>query len=693
MIHRVEMELGGRTLSIETGRVAAQANGSVWVRYADTVVLVTACRSTAAGDRDFLPLTVEYREKVYAAGRIPGNFFRREGRMGEKETLSARLTDHQIRPMFPKGFRHEVQVFITVLSTDGENDADVLGMVGASAALCLSDIPFEGPIAAVRVGRLDGDLVVNPTMQQVDESDLDFIVSGTADSIGTVEGAAQEISEEALVEALEFSHEQIQGVLDLQRELIEKAGKEKMDHQSIGSNTELCEAVAELAQERTTQANHTLDRAERQALTDALRKDTLEALSERFPDSEGEIDEALNQLVKADMRRMVLDEKRRIDGRALDEVRSVTCETGVLPRAHGSALFGRGETQALCVATLGNKMDEKMIDDLRGKAFKSYFLDYNFPSYCTNEVSFPRGPGRREIGHGHLAERAIEPVIPAVESFPYTLRVVSDIESSNGSSSMATVCGASLALMDAGIPIKGAVTASGVGLISEGDRWEVLTDIQGAEDYLGDMDLKVAGTVDGITAVQMENKIQGIRMDILITALERARKGRMHILETMNACIAEHRPELSQYAPRVEYIKIDPAKIGAVIGPGGKMIREIETTGASVNVDDDGTITISAVEASAAAQARQMVEAITADAVIGKLYDGTVKRIMPFGAFIEILPGKEGLCHISELAHRRVETVEDVLKEGQSVAVKVLDIDNSGKIKLSHKATLDKPGS
>jgi len=687
------MELGGRTLSIETGKVAAQANGSVWVQYADTVVLVTACRAEKAGDRDFLPLTVEYREKVYAAGRIPGNFFRREGRMGEKETLSARLTDHQIRPMFPKGFRYETQVFITVLSTDNENDADVLGMVGASAALCLSDIPFDGPIAAVRVGRVDGDLMVNPTMSQVDESDMDFIVSGTADSIGSVEGAAHEISEEALVEALEFAHEQIQGVLALQQELVEKAGKQKMDWHAPEPTAGLAEAVAELAQERITEANHTVDRSERQGLTDTLRTDVLEALAERFPDSEGEIDEAINQLVKADMRRMVLGEKRRIDGRALDEVRQVTCETGVLPRAHGSALFTRGQTQALCVTTLGNKMDEKMVDDLRGKAFKSYFLDYNFPSYSTNEVSFPRGPGRREIGHGHLAERAVEPVIPTVDSFPYTVRVVSDIESSNGSSSMATVCGASLALMDAGVPIKTPVTASGVGLITEGDQWEVLTDIQGAEDYLGDMDLKVTGTVDGITAVQMENKIQGIRMDILVTALDRARKGRTHILEIMNECISAHRTELSQYAPRVEFIKIDPSKIGAVIGPGGKMIREIETTGASVNVEDDGTITISAVEASAAEQARAMVSAITADAEIGKQYEGTVKRIMPFGAFIEILPGKEGLCHISELAHRRVNTVEDVIEEGQAITVQVLDIDNSGKIRLSHKATLDKPKS
>ena len=693
MIHKVEMELGGRTLSMETGRVANQAGGAVWIQYGDTVVLVTACRSKRAGDRDFLPLTVEYREKVYAAGRIPGNFFKREGRMGEKETLSARLTDHLIRPMFPKSFRHEVQVFITVLSYDGENDADILGMIGASAALCLSDLPFAGPVAAVRVGRLEGDLAVNPTNEQIDESDMDLIISGTEDSIGTVEGGCHEISEAALIEALEFAHEQMQGVLELQQELVSKAGKEKMVYEETKPDPELVKAVEEIAAERISKANHAFDRDERHVLADALHDDVHAALDERFPDSADDINSIIYDLTKADMRRMVLTEKVRIDGRKLDEVREVSAEVGVLPRTHGSALFARGQTQALAVATLGNKFDEKMIDDLRGKSFKSYFLDYNFPSYCTGEVSFPRGPGRREIGHGHLAERAIEPVVPTVESFPYTLRLVADIESSNGSSSMATVCGASLALMDAGVPIKTAVTASGVGLISEGDEWEVLTDIQGAEDFLGDMDLKVAGTVNGITAVQMENKIRGIRMEILEEALQRAHAGRMHILEVMNKTISAPRTELSQYAPRVEFIKIDQSKIGAVIGPGGKMIREIESTGASVSVEDDGTITVSSVEASAALQARAMIEAITADAVIGKEYEGTVKRIMPFGAFVEILPGKEGLLHISELDHKRVENVEDVVGEGEKIAVQVLDIDNSGKIRLSHKALLDKPTS
>ena len=684
------MELGGRTLSLETGKVAKQANGSVWIRYGDTIVLVTACRSTRAGDRDFLPLTVEYREKAYAGGRIPGNFFKREGRMGEKETLSARLTDHLIRPMFPKEFRHEVQVFITVLSTDGENDADVLGMLGSGVSLCLSDIPFAAPIAAVRVARVDGDLMVNPTTSQLEESDMDIIVGGTADSIGAVEGGAHEISEAALLEALEFAHEHIKQLIELQGELIEAAGKEKMAFEPSKPDPELVTAVSEIASDRVGEANHTFDRDARQSLLDALRQDVLDSLAERFPDSEGAIDNIVNHLVRADMRRMVLTEKVRMDGRRLDEVRAISCETQVLPRAHGSAFFTRGQTQALCVTTLGNKFDEKMIDDLAGKSYKSYFLDYNFPSYSTGEVSFPRGPGRREIGHGHLAEIAVEPVIPTVESFPYTIRIVSDIQESNGSTSMATVCGATLSLMDAGVPIKAPVTASGVGLISEGDDWEVLTDIQGAEDFLGDMDLKVAGTREGITAIQMENKIQGISMEILEAAFERAHTGRIHILDIMTQCISKHRDELSPFAPRIESVKIDPSKIGAVIGPGGKMIREIEKTGASIAVDDDGTITISSVEAAAADQARAMIQAITADAEIGAQYVGTVKRIMPFGAFVEILPGKEGLVHISELAHEHVKVVEDVIQEGQKIDVKVLEIDNAGKIRLSHKVLLPK---
>ncbi|MEW6754806.1 MAG: polyribonucleotide nucleotidyltransferase [Candidatus Latescibacterota bacterium] len=688
MIHKLERELGGRTLTVETGRVAKQADGAVWVQYGETVVLVTACRTKEAQERDFLPLIVDYREKSYAAGRIPGNIFKREGRPLEKETLSARLVDHQIRPMFPKQFPYEVQVYITVLSSDGENDADVLGMVGASAALCMSDIPFSGPLGAVRVGRLDGALVVNPTHSQLEESDVDLVISGTRDSIASVEGGAGEISEAELLEALAFGHRHIQLLIEMQNELVERAGKPKIEVEEPEVDPRIPEAVADLAATRVAEANRTPVKEDREGLLDLLSEEVLEALLERFPESGAQISHALESLVRVDMRRMILEEKRRIDGRRLDEVRPITCDKGVLPRTHGSALFTRGQTQALCVATLGTKLDERMVDDLRGKSFKSYFLDYNFPPYSVGEVRFERGPGRRDIGHGHLAERALEPVIPSVDSFPYTIRLVSDITESNSSSSMATVCGCSLALMDAGVQVKTAVAGAGVGLVKEGEEWELLTDIQGAEDHLGDMDLKVAGTRDGITAIQMDIKIGGISFEIMQQALERAREGRLHILRTMNECIPAPREQLSRYAPRILFLKIDPSKIGTVIGPGGKMIREIESHGASVNVEDDGSITISSVEAGPAEQARRMIESLVSDAEIGRQYEGTVKRIMPFGAFVEILPGKEGLLHISEIAQRRVAKVEDVLQEGQKVAVKVLDIDAGGKIRLSHKATL-----
>ena len=690
MIHKVETTLGERTLSFETGRVAKQAHGAVWIQYGETVVLVTACRSEGGEDRGFFPLTVDYREKAYAAGRIPGNIFKREGRMSEKETLSARLTDHQIRPMFPKGLHREVQVYISILSSDGENEADILGMLGASAALCISDIPFSGPMGAVRVGRIEGELVINPTNTQLEESDLDIIVSGTRDSLASVEGGAHEISEADLLEALKFGHIHIQELVDLQVALVEKMGKEKLVLEEPKGDPDLPIAVEEMAATRISEANRTPVKEERHDLVENIKNEVQEALAERFPEAEKQIGEALEKLVKTDMRRMILDEKQRIDGRGLTEVRPITCESNVLPRSHGSSIFTRGQTQALCVATLGTKLDERMVDDLRGKNFKSFYLDYNFPAFSVGEVRFERGPGRRDIGHGHLAERALEPVIPSIDSFPYTLRLVSDILESNSSSSMATVCGCSMALMDAGVPIKTAVCGAGVGLVKEGEQWELLTDILGAEDFLGDMDFKVAGTKDGITAIQMDIKIQGISFDIMQEALERARDGRMHILEIMNQCISSPRPELSAHAPRIEFLKIDPSKIGAVIGPGGKMIREIEKTGATVNVDDDGTITLASVEGGPAEEARRMIEAITAEAEIGKQYHGTVKRVMPFGAFVEILPGKEGLVHISELAHRRVGKVEDVVEEGQSIDVKVLDIDNGGKIRLSHKATLER---
>ena len=688
MSHKAEIELGGRTFSIETGKVAKQANGAVWIQYGDTVVLVTACRTNNPEEKSFLPLTVDYREKFYARGRIPGNIFKREGRMAEQETLNARLIDHQIRPMFPKPFPYEVQVYVSILSFDGENDPGVVGMIGASVALTLSDIPFFGPMGAVRVGRVEGEWIVNPTHSQMEESDLDLIVSGTDEFVASVEGGGHEISESDLLEALKFGHKHIQEIVQFQHELAAAIGKTKIEIAVPEIDPDLAPAVAEFVQERIAVANRTEEKEERDNLINILGLELQEALAEQFADSEKQIAKALDDLIRSDMRRMILTEKRRIDGRALNEVREVTSERGVLPRTHGSALFTRGQTQALSVATLGTKLDERMVDDLRGKSFKSYYLDYNFPSFSVGEVRFERGPSRRDIGHGHLAERALEPVIPSIDSFPYTIRLVSDILESNSSSSMATVCGSSLALMDAGVPVRTAVCGAGVGLVKEGDDWELLTDIQGAEDFLGDMDLKVAGTEDGITAIQMDIKIKGISFEIMEQALERAFEARMHILDNMNQCIATYNEDLSTYAPRILSVKIDPEKIGAVIGPGGKQIREIEKTGATLNVDDDGTITIASVDAEAANAAKAMVESITADAEIGKLYRGKVKRIMPFGAFVEILPGKEGLLHISELAEHRVQNVEDVVGEGEEIDVKVLDIDTGGKIRLSHKATL-----
>ena len=677
-------------MSMETGKIAKQANGAVWLQYGETVVMVTACRTNTPEDRGFLPLIVDYREKTYAGGRIPGNIFKREGRPTEKETLSARLIDHPIRPMFPKKFHYEVQVYVSIFSYDGENDADVLGLLGASAALSISDIPFAGPMGAVRVGRIDGEFVANPTHSQQEECDIELIVCGTADSIVSVEGGAHEVSEQDLVDALAFGHVHIKDLVEMQEKLVAAVGKEKIKIEAEEVDVELINAVGELANARIKEANQIPTKEERQVSIDEIRADVLENLAERFPDGAKQIKAEVESLLKADMRSMILNDKRRIDGRALDEVREVTCESSILPRTHGSALFTRGQTQALCTATLGTKLDERMADDLQGKRFKSYYLDYNFPAYSVGEVRFERGPGRRDIGHGHLAERAIEPVIPSDESFPYTIRLVSDITESSSSSSMATVCGCSLALMDAGIPIKTAVCGTGVGLVMEGEQYELLTDIRDAEDFLGDMDLKVAGTIDGITAIQMDIKVQGLKLEILKEALDRAKEGRDKVLGIMNECLSESRDDLSRWAPRIEFVKIDQSKIGAVIGPGGKTIREIEKTGATINVAEDGTITIASVEAGPAQEARRMIEGITADAEIGKEYDGTVKRIMPFGAFVEILPGKEGLLHISELAHRRVEKVEDVVAEGDKIAVKVLEIDTGGKMRLSHKALLKK---
>ena len=687
MIDKVEIQLAGRTLSIESGHMAKQADGAVVVRYGDTVVLATVVAEESGQERDFFPLFVEYRQKTYAAGRIPGNIFKREGRPLEKEILSARLIDHQIRPLFPEEYGEEVQVMVFVLSSDDENDADILGMIGASAALTISDVPFLGPVGAVRVGRVNGDLILNPTFSQIDEGDLDIVVSGTRDSIASVEGAAKEIPEEVVVEALQLGHEGIREIVEALERMRAACGKPKREVRRQETNEELIRAVQELCEARIHEANEGKE-ARSRSLKD-LEAECIEKLAERFPDEERRISSEIERMVRDDMRRMILDEGQRIDGRGLKEIRAITCDLALLPRTHGSALFTRGETQSLAVATLGSKMDERLVDHLlEGKQFKSYMLDYNFPPFSVGEVRPVRGPGRREIGHGALAEKAIAPVIPSEETFPYTIRVVSDILESNSSSSMATVCAGSLALMDAGVPVKAAVAGIGIGLIREEDRSAILTDMIGTEDHLGDMDLKVAGTRDGITALQMDIKVAGIDLDTIGVGLAQAHTARMQVLDIMGDALSVPRPELSPYAPRILSIKIDPTQIGTVIGPKGAMIREIEErTGAQISIEDDGTIIIAAVKAEGGTQAREIIEGLVEEPEVGKVYDGKVKRIMEYGAFVEILPGKEGLLHISELEFRHVPKVEDVIQEGETVKVKVIGLEQ-GRIKLSRKALL-----
>lgn len=692
MAEKIELELEGRTLSIEYGRVAKQAHGAVWLQYGETVVLVATVADTRESDMDFFPLTVDYREKFYASGRIPGNFFKREGAPSTTEKLSARLIDHQIRPLFLKR-DVETQVLVTVLSFDDENDPAVLAMTGASAAVCVSDIPFEGPIGAVKVGRINGEYVINPTYQQLDESDINIIVSGNKESIISVEGECHEVPDADVLGALRAGQEAIARLVEVQEELVSRCGKPKREVVEPEPNEALEEAVRAQAALRIADANRLSEKEDRANVIAGIEADVQAALEQEFPESSAEITAEIEAIVKAEMRRMILDEGRRIDGRALDEVRPIQIELGVLPRAHGSAVFTRGQTQALCVATLGSKLDTRMVDDLEGMSYKSFMLDYNFPSYSVGETRRIGAPGRREIGHGVLAEKALVPVVPNEKHFPYTIRVVSEILESNSSSSMATVCGGSLALMDAGVPVKTAVAGAGVGLVMGDDNsnWALLTDILGAEDHLGDMDLKIAGTAEGLTSIQLDIKIKGISLEIMQEAFGRARDALDHILGKMTEAIARPKPELSPYAPRILSLYIDPAKIGTVIGPGGKTIRSIEETGATVAVDDDGLITVSSVDASAGEEAMEMIKALVEDPEVGRVYNGTVKRTLDFGAFIEILPGKEGLCHISELDYHRVNKVEDVLSEGDKLDVKVISIDDQGKVRLSRKATFQPP--
>ncbi len=692
MVNRVEVEIGGRTLILETGRMAKLAHGAVMVRYGDSMVLATVCTSRNPIDRDFLPLSVDYREKSYAAGKIPGGFFKREGRPSEKEILTCRLIDRPIRPMFPDNYRYETQVLINVLSHDKENDTDVMSFVGTAAALAISEIPFEAILASVRVGRIDGEFVVNPVLSIRDESDIDIIMAGTEESITMVEGGASEVVEADLVAALKFGHEQIKLVTDKIKELRDTCGKTKKEYTQPEVNADLISKVDELLGDRLKEANTIQTKDERADAKYALKDDICEQLAEQFPDDIGAIKNRIHDLDNAEMRRMALDENRRLDGRGFDDVRDISCEVGILPRAHGSALFTRGQTQALVVATLGTKVDEQRLDELEGESTKSYMLHYNFPPSSVGEVRPMRGVGRREVGHGALAERAINPVIPVGDRFPYTIRIVSDIMESNGSSSMASVCGGSLALMDGGVPIKSPVAGIAMGLIKDGDKVAVLTDILGDEDHFGDMDFKVTGTSEGITALQMDIKIKGLDLATMQMALDKARTARIHILGEMNKALEKPREDLSDYAPRIITIKINPEKIGAVIGPGGKNIRGIvEETGAKVDIEDDGTVSIASVEAAAGEAARAMVLAIVEEAEVGKEYMGTVRRITDFGAFVEILPGTDGLVHISEISYERVNKVEDVLKMGDSIAVKCSNVDGDGKVRLSMKALLPVP--
>ncbi|TMA82768.1 MAG: polyribonucleotide nucleotidyltransferase [Deltaproteobacteria bacterium] len=687
---RVEMDLHGRRLSIESGRMAKQANGSAFVQYGDTVVLVTAVAAREPRESiDFFPLTVDYQEKTFAAGKIPGGFFKREGRPSEKEVLTSRLCDRPLRPLFPDGFRCETQVIATVLSYDKENDPDVLAMIGASAALEMSDIPFNGPIAGVRVGRIDGKLVLNPMASQLPDCDLQMIIAGSRDAIVMVEGGARMLSEDVVLDALYFGHRELQPILDMQAELRRAVGKPKRTVEPPAVDHKLAARVRELASSKIVEALTTSGKHERADAVRQVRADVLAALASEFPEREREVKNLFEHVHEEIVRGMIVGEKRRLDGRGLADIRPISCEVQVLPRTHGSALFTRGETQALVVATLGTSSDEQRIDALIGDTYKKFMLHYNFPPFSVGEVKFLRGPGRREIGHGALAERAITAVLPDETQFPYTVRLVSEILESNGSSSMATVCGSSLALMDAGVPVKSPVAGIAMGLIREGNEIRVLSDILGDEDHLGDMDFKVAGTSEGVTAVQMDIKIGGVTRDIMRDALYQARDGRLHILHAMQTALAQPRSDVSSYAPRIVTLKIRVDRIRDVIGPGGKVIRGIiEETGVKIDVEDDGTIYIASADESAMQKAVDWIHRLTAEAEVGKIYKGTVKKIMDFGAFVEILPGTDGLVHISQLAAERVAKVRDVLNEGDEVMVKVLEVDKSGKIRLSRKEAL-----
>ncbi|HJS43348.1 MAG TPA: polyribonucleotide nucleotidyltransferase [Gemmatimonadales bacterium] len=688
----VEKNFAGRTLKIESGRLARQAAGSCLVQFGETVVLAAVTVSENVANLPYFPLTVEYREKAYAAGKIPGGFLKREGRPSDEEITSARVIDRSVRPLFPEGFKNEVQVFVYVLSADQENDADVLGVVAASTALSISRVPWNGPIAAVRVGRVEGAWILNPTFQQLEFSDVDLTVSGSRDSIVMVEGGALELTEAEIVKALEVAHKGIKELLAIADEVVEAVAQPKMEWEKAEPPAELVTRVKELAEARVAEALTLAVKAERTQALSAIKTTIVEQLAEEFPDKLREIVEVLEGIEYNTMRDRVLTAGERVDGRDLDTVRPITCEVGWLPRAHGSAMFTRGQTQALATVTLGTTDDEQRIDsiDVAQETTKSFMLHYNFPPFSTGEVKPVRGTSRREVGHGALAERALQAVLPPYEQFPYTIRIVSEILESNGSSSMASVCAGSVALMDAGVPVKSACAGVAMGLITDGDRTAILTDILGTEDHLGDMDFKVAGTRDGVTSIQMDIKVERLDWSVIGQALEKAKKARLHILDIMQQAMPQPRSQLSKYAPRIITIQIRPDKIGDLIGPKGKTIRGIqEQTGAEINVDDNGLVTIAGV-GEAAERARDMVAGIVQEPEVGKVYEGVVKSTTAFGAFVEIIPGVEGLLHISELQHGRTEKTEDVVKKGDHLRVKLLEVDERGRMRLSRKALIEK---
>jgi len=694
MVHTVEIDIAGRTLRLETGRVAKQADGAVWASYGDTVVLATAVAAqTAKPGIDFLPLTVDYQEKTYAAGKIPGGYFKREGRPSEKEVLTSRLIDRPLRPLFPEGYYFETQVIASVLSADKTGSSDVIGITAASAALSISNIPFQGPVAAVKIGRVNGQFIVNPDLETMEKSELHLVVAGTADAVMMVEAGADELPEATMLQALELAHAEIKKIVSKISELAAKVGSKKREVRVAAIDQELAAQVKALVAQPIRDAIMIPNKTARQERLDLVLAEAIEKLKNpEVADRERHIKIVFHGLEYTEVRNMILEKGSRADGRGPADIRPITCEVGVLPRTHGSALFTRGETQSLAVVTLGTTDDEQRIDALEGEYTRTFMLHYNFPPFSVGEARPLRSPGRREVGHGALAERALKPVIPGKDLFPYTLRLVSEILESNGSSSMATVCGGTLALMDAGVPVKEPVAGIAMGLIKEGDSVMILSDILGLEDHLGDMDFKVCGTKNGVTALQMDIKIGGITTALMQQALEQARAGRLHILEHMAKALTGARAELSPFAPRIYTIKIKQDKIRDIIGQGGKTIRGIQADcGVKINVEDTGIVTIASADGASLEKAKDIIARLTEEVEVGKMYMGTVRKIMDFGAFVEVLPGTDGLVHISQLAHHRVKAVSDEVAEGDQILVKVLEIDKQGKIRLSRKEAMPVP--